>query len=855
VLASYNGLVWRNLRTRRLRAVLTAFGIVLGVGMVFGVLSLTGTIRATFDDLISSAWGSKDLIVSPESGGGRFAPSTLTRIRATPGVRVASGMVGAQFVRLDAHGRAETGPGGRMWVAGYDTSQPAPYDFHWVAGHAPRAGTAIGVERNWAHDHGVSVGQRLRVGTPIGPRTIRVVGMFRFSDNLSFGGQGLAGMPIAGARTLMSIPSGWQQITVEANDRGDIAALQRRLTATLGPGARVQTPQGVANDVGSSLQALNIVLYFFSGVALFVGGFLILNSFNMTILQRTRELGLLRTLGASRRMITRSILLEALALGVLGSALGLALGFALVFGLVALMRGFSIPVGHVQISGTAAIIAVATGLLATAVGAWLPARRAGRIAPIRAVLGGRETQHSRRGPRAVAALILFVPGAILGGSLWFANNGNGSALRGLIAITLTMAMFIGMVLAAPVIIPPLVELIGRPLRRLSPTAGRMATDATRSNVSRTAATAIALTIGLSVVVVNAGMTSSFLGTLRAQIDQGYARDVNVQPQGAAIEQGGAQTIAPAVGRELAALPQAAVVSPLRVAGLRMPRLGDTLGLVEGVQPRTFGIVDHGAIAGASRDAALAGVARGGVIVARGYAHAAGLHVGDRLTLHGASGTRTARVAGVLNTMTAMNGMVIQVSLATMRDVYGVTADAQLLVQARSPAQRAALTAAVQRLLRRDHPELEALSNADVKQQITDEVNRQFGLFNAILLIAIIVSLLGVVNTLAMSAAERTREIGLLRALGASRWLVRASMLDESLLITCSGALAGIALGTLIAWSWVQGLGSLLPGIAFRFPTSQVVGVAVAAIVLGVIAAALPARRAARLDVLDALAYE
>jgi putative ABC transport system permease protein len=199
--------------------------------------------------------------------------------------------------------------------------------------------------------------------------------------------------------------------------------------------------------------------------------------------------------------------------------------------------------------------------------------------------------------------------------------------------------------------------------------------------------------------------------------------------------------------------------------------------------------------------------------------------------------------------------VLFVSLATMRDVYGVTADAQLLLKARAGADQAAFVASVDRLVARRHPELETLSTAEIKDRISTEINRQFGLFNAILYVAIIVSLLGVVNTLAMSVAERTREIGLLRALGASRWLVRLSMLDESLLITASGAIAGIGLGLVIAWSWVQSLDAFMPGIAFHLPVFAIASIAVAAVVLGVVAAALPARRAARLDVIRALAYE
>jgi putative ABC transport system permease protein len=300
------------------------------------------------------------------------------------------------------------------------------------------------------------------------------------------------------------------------------------------------------------------------------------------------------------------------------------------------------------------------------------------------------------------------------------------------------------------------------------------------------------------------------------------------------------------------------VTPLRLTLLqKLPgvRNGTMQGLVEGIDPNAFGQVDRTPIAGRSRAAALAGVARGGMLVGSMYAKAAGLHAGDRVTLRGPAGTRVVPVAGVLHTMSVFNGQLMQISLATMRAVYGVTADAQLLVRARSPAQRAALDRQVQTLITQRHPELEALSTAQVKQEIDDAVSRQFNLFNAIVAIAIIVSILGVVNTLAMSVAERTRDIGVLRALGSSRWLVRLATLHESLLITVAGAVAGLALGTLIAWAWVDSLGGILPGIAFAFPAATAVGVAIAAIALGTLAALLPARRASRIDVLQALSYE
>jgi putative ABC transport system permease protein len=210
---------------------------------------------------------------------------------------------------------------------------------------------------------------------------------------------------------------------------------------------------------------------------------------------------------------------------------------------------------------------------------------------------------------------------------------------------------------------------------------------------------------------------------------------------------------------------------------------------------------------------------------------------------------------VLQNIGEFAGYQLQMSAQTMKAVYGQTTTAQVAVVARSHAQIPALERRMQRLIRRDYPNLELQSAAGKKREVNDEISTQFNMFNAIVAIAVIVSLLGVVNTLAMSVLERTREIGVMRALGSSRWQVRQTMLDESLLITSGGAAAGLAAGLLIGWLWVLGLGSLLPGIAFHLPIGSIIGVAVAAIAGGVLASLLPARRAARLKVIEALTYE
>jgi putative ABC transport system permease protein len=362
---------------------------------------------------------------------------------------------------------------------------------------------------------------------------------------------------------------------------------------------------------------------------------------------------------------------------------------------------------------------------------------------------------------------------------------------------------------------------------------------------------VALTIGLSVVVVNSSMSSSFIGTVRDQLTQGFARDFNIQAQGSTLEQGGGPGIPDRLVTKVQGMPEVAVATPIRAQVTNLPKT-DEPGVMVGVDPIDFPRVDKSPIKGASAAEAYRRVGLGGVILGANYSYKAHLRVGDTLRLRGPRGTREAPVAGITQTLEPKD---IEMSLATMRDIYGVTANSQLAVKAWSAAQAPALERRVQRLIDARYANLEVVSLAGRKAEIDKEISQQFNFFNAIVAIAVIVSLLGVVNTLAMSVIERTREIGVLRALGSSRWLVRQTMLDESLMITIAGALAGILVGLLIGFVWVSSIGGVMPGIAFHLPLGTMIGVAIASVVAGVLAAALPARRAARLKVIQALTYE
>ncbi len=481
-LSSFSGLSLRTLRARPLRSGLTAGAIVLGVGMVFGVLLLVGTIHSTFGRLYDSIYGRTDIIVSGKAAAGALEASTIDGIRQVKGVRSASGTIFTFLTTVDARGRVERGRSTRVYAVGTDYSQPDTTDSEQVAGRNPRPGAGeIEVDSGWAAERGLRVGDPLRVSTPTGIATLRISGTYALGGGISLGGYGTASMPLQDARRLMDKPDTWDEIAVVVAPGTPVGDVRARLQRRLPEGVDVVTPQTRSNEVQDQLAGLDVVLYFFSGIALFVGAFLILNSFNMTVLQRMREIGTLRALGASDRRVAGSLLAEAVVLGAVGSVLGLALGAGLAVLLLKAIQGFGLPVGDIEFSGTAVVGALVTGMLATLAGAVWPAVRAARVAPIEAMRGGTRIGRPPGLRRALVGLALFVPGMAVGGLFWFGDTTQGGVLGAIGGIGSTVVLFVGMVLLAPFVVLPLVRLMAVPLRAVMPAEGRLAADAAQSN--------------------------------------------------------------------------------------------------------------------------------------------------------------------------------------------------------------------------------------------------------------------------------------------------------------------------------------------------------------------------------------
>jgi len=853
---SFGSLAFRQVRARRLRSLLTAAGIVLGVGMILGVLLLAVTINGTFDELFDSVYGRTDLIVSGE-GGDSLRAGTLERVRSVPGVAQVSGQVTGVF-NLVRDGVASTDQTDRLNVSGLRAAATELTDARTVDGRRARSGKEVALQTSWADAEHLEVGDRVPLATPNGVEHLRVVGLFQFTSGFDFGGQGFAYVPLATARRLLDKPHAYDEVDLAVSGGQEtIDSVQRRLDRQLPKGVKVETPQNKSDDVEAQLQAFNTILYFFAAMALFVGGFLIFNSFNMTVFQRTREIGMLRTLGAGRGRITGSVLREAALLGLVGALLGLGLGLALAAGLIQLVRAFfSLPVGALSFSAFAPIAAVATCLVTATLGALCPARRAGRTSPIRAVLGTEGLRSRPRPRRALLGALLIPPG--LAGAFWLGAANETTTTVAVAGIAGTLAIFFGIALLAPFVIGPLARALAWPVRQMLPVEGRLAAEAARADPGRTAATATALMIGLALVVAVNSLGASFLQTISDEFDRDFARDLTVQPSGFAPGQGPQQTIAKSLRSRLARIPEAAVVAEERflfTPNLPAPKgQSRSDGLLVAFDPQEYEKVDETDIEGASRAEVFRRLAHGEITLGRGQADETGLEVGDHLTLRGPSGSQRARVAGIVQTV-AFGGQTVGMSLDTMRKVYGVTADSELALKATSESTRPILERKVDRVVQRHYPNLAVLSQDELKSTIENQVNQQFAIFYAIVGVAIFASLFGIVNTLTMSVIERTREIGVLRALGAGRWQIRRMVASESVVIGLIGALLGIAVGTGLGAALLQGLASGVPGIQYHLPLATVAVVATAGVGLGLVASVLPARRAARLDVIRAVSYE
>jgi putative ABC transport system permease protein len=846
----------KGLLGRKLRTILTALAIVLGVAMVAGTFMLTDSIDKAFDSIFTDVRQGSNAVISGKTafdvsqGGGSSTPSLdeslLPEVRGLPDVAAAEGSVDGEAQLIGEDGKAIVYGGAPNLGFSIAEGESRFNPLTLVEGSWPGDGEVV-VDESTADKEGFRLGEEVGVQAEGPVRKLRISGFVRFGSVSTIGGATLAGFDLPTAQELFDKRGRLDEIAVAAKPGVSDDQLVRQLRERLPDTAEVKTATQQASDDAAEtndfISFLRGFLLAFGGIALFVGSFVIANSLSITIAQRTREFATVRTVGASRRQVLTSILLEALVVGVLASLVGLLLGFALAKGLFWLFDavGFTLPNSGLILTPTAVTVALAAGIVVTVVASMRPAFRATRVPPIAAVREGVTLPRSRFASFRVPASILLT---LLGfASLAWGLFGPGLGTTALLVWMGVGALliFLGVALLAERLVPPLVAVLGWPATAVGGAAGELARGNSRRNPQRTASTASALMIGLALVTLVAVLAAGIVSTFRSAVD-----DLWKHADYAVTAQNNFSPIPVSVAAAAAEAPGVAAVGSVRTGQARA--FGDVFNATA-VTPDTSQVFSIDWKEGS--DALLARLGDEGAFVTDGFADDHDLRVGSAVELTFSSGAKQRfRVEGIFEPPTGGSPFgPVTISARTWdrlndqpRNLYSFV----IMQGGQTDANRAALDAQLA-----DFPNAKVQTREEFVDNQISGLSSVLNVLYVLLALSVVVSLFGIVNTLVLTVFERTREIGMLRAIGMSRRQVRRMIRHESVITAAIGAVLGIALGI--------ALGALLVArvefIDFTLPIGQLLVFALAAIVVGLLAAIFPARRAARLDVLRALQYE
>lgn len=850
------GVALKGLAARKLRALSTILAVLLGVALIAGTYILTDTINRSFGDIFTTALKGTDVVVTPDeivkhddaSGPPAFPASYAARVKRVPGVAKTDAGIFSQVTITSAAGK-KLGQGfAPQFVT--STSKP-PFDvLTYTKGRAPSRPGEAAIDASLASREKLGIGDRVGLVGDVALRRYRVVGINKLG-NTSTGGSSTVTLTLAQAQLVAGKVGKLDQISVAAASGVSPSALATRVARALPRAVRVETAARSARrqtkDTESNLSFLKVALLVFAGVSLVVGGFQIFNTFSITVAQRIREFGLLRTLGASRGQVLRSVLAEALLIGLAGSLLGLLTGVGFAKGINSLFTSFGIdlPNTGTVVATRTVVVSLAVGLGITTASSLAPALRATRVSPMAALREAELPERARRGRVTLAVAALLAAGGLtllligLFGGIESSGSAAGLMGGGSAAILFAVSLF------SPRLVRPLASVAGRPIEMLRGITGRLARENAMRKPGRTATTAAALMIGLALVtfvtVFAAGLNRSVAGV----IDDNFQGDVTVQ------NTDGFSPIPNAIERAVARQPGVGAVSAFRFAQGKV-RGGQGTERLAGVDPRTITKVfrfewEQG------NAATVRALGPRDAIVDTTYADQKGLGVGDRVAILTPSGRRPVfRITGSVKDRTDFLGTFVVTQGALARD-FSQRADNFVIARAAPGVTPGAVQARVKRVVSRRFPSAEALNQSELKRSQEQQISGLLNLIYALLSLAIVVSIFGIVNTLALSIHERTRELGMLRAIGMSRRQVRRVIRYEAVITALIGAILGLVLGILFAALISRPLAS--EGFELAYPVGTLVILLVLAALAGVLAAVGPARRASRLDVLQALAYE
>jgi putative ABC transport system permease protein len=853
----------KNLAGRKLRAVLTALAIVLGVAMVSGTYVLTDTIDRAFNSIFEESYAGTDATVrgrSPEisfEGLSAQAPpvdeSLVAEVRAVEGVDAASGSVFDETATkiLGRDGKAINTEGAPSFGFGIDTS-PALARFNplnLVEGRWPSAGGEVVIDAGTADEQGYGIGDRVRIATLQPVEEFRLVGLAQFGEVQSLGTATFAVFHLRTAQELLHREGQVDGISVAARDGVIDEQLVANLRAALPDSVEVRTGAEQASEESEEVSELtSFIRYFllaFAGIALFVGAFVIFNTLSITIAQRTRELATLRTIGASRRQVLGSIVVEALAIGTLASVAGLFLGFALAKGLNALFvaLGLDLPTtGTVYLPRTF-VVSLLVGIVITLVAGLAPAVRATKVPPIAAVREGATIPRGRfaRFTPYVAAMLIVVALLLLGYAMFADDLDTAPRLLSIAAGTL--GLFLGVGMLSPLLVPPIARVVGAPSARLGGAAGALARGNALRNPGRTAATAAALMIGLALVTFIAVLSNGMKASNREAIETQVLADYVITAQD------GFSPFVAGAGDAAARAPDAELASSVRA---EVARFADKNGYLTGIEPETIGDVYRFDWVEGSNDA-LAGLGRTGAIIDDDLAEEKDLAVGDRFEVLVGSGRRLDLQVKAIYAPPPFYRMLGSVSILQSTFDSLVDRPRNQLTFVNVPGEGSAPTTARLERSLTEFPDAKIQTREAWITQQDEDFNQFLLMLYVLLALSVIVSLFGMVNTLVLSVFERTRELGMLRAVGMTRRQTRRMIRHESVITALIGAALGLPLGIFLAALVTRALAEF--DVQFSIPIGQLVVFAVIAVIAGILAAIAPARRAARLRILEALQYE
>jgi putative ABC transport system permease protein len=849
-------LALKSLWARKVRALTTIFAVVLGVAFVAGSYVLTDTIFAAFDEIFSETLSGTSVVVTAENPVKQengetptISASLLPTVQKTPGVKLAAGAIFTPGAFFTAEGEKI---GTKFAPKFISSTLPGPLEsLNYVDGHRPHGPREASIDKAAAENSDLELGETIELIGQGAAEKFRLVGFTKLGS-ASFGGTSVAQVTLPVAQRLTHKRGRLDQISVAAEKGVSAETLKRRIAKEMPAGVRVETAKENADraseEIRESLGFLKTFLLVFGFIAVFVGSFLIFNTFSITVAQRVSEFGMLRTLGASRRQILGSVMAEATAIGLLGAVIGVGCGFvvAKLINLLFEAAGADLPTTSLQLQARTVIVSLIVGLLVTLVSSLVPALRSTRVPPIAALHAFRPAPTRRRRLAYLAlSILLAVAGAatVLIGLLGSGSAGTRAALMGGGAVAIVFAVSI----FSPRLVPPLATVAGWPLERLRHLTGRLARENAQRNPSRTAITAAALMIGLALVAFVTVFAAGLKSTVAQVVDENFAGGLVIQ------NSDGFSPIPNGAAKAARKIPGVELVATIRGAQAKVLENGTPGGTVQVNAPTH----DVGEVLNIEwkqgGPSALRRLRDDEAIVSDDFASSHNLSLGDSFQLLTQTRARPRfRVVGEFESKIGVLGSVLVTQGVMARD-FAQTQDLFDFVKVEEGADEAKVQALLTVGSEKLFPVTEVLNQAELKEEREGQIDGLVRLVYALLAFAILISLFGIGNTLALSIHERTRELGMLRAIGMSRRQVRTMIRYEAVITALIGAILGMILGIVFATLIAQPLKS--EGFTLSYPIGSLVLLLIFAAVIGVLAAILPARRASRLNVLQSLQYE